>query len=248
MRISIVIPNYYIACIIATACKHDGNTCTIFSTLFDFFAATENENQRPDLAVVDYLTFDHNVFNIYRYMKSKNTFIPTIFYNDPFPPAGLRHNHWETTLGIIYPEWFNAEQYKSIFKLIASIVESELLRPYIPLLQPARPEPVFQFESPKKFILANGAETENIGKHFKLSGTLFLLFDMLYKNRNTAISTTYIKNALTRVGSPVKTNTIYALIKRLREKLTKSQDVHADIITTTGGYRLLFIEKREKEA
>lgn len=249
MKILLVIPHHFIASVIATACEHDGNTCIIISSLSDFFIIVENMNQETDLIVFDYLIFNHDSFNIYRYMKKINRRVPIIFYNDPFPQSGTRHIYWEAMLYNFHPDFFQAKRYRKILKLIASTVESEYLRQYVPLLQQPRPEPALQSEISKKTVsLQPQTELEYLGKYLQLSGTLFLLFEVLYKNRNTTINAAAIRAKMTKSGMPIKTATIYALVKRLREKLTASEKIQADIITTIGGYRLLLVENNEKEA
>lgn len=246
MRIFLVIPHHFIAGVIAASCEHDGNTCIIISSLTDFFKMLKTVNEEADLIVFDYLIFNHDIFNIYRYLKKHNHRVPVIFYNDPFAESGTRHIYWEEMLYTFQADFFQAQRYRKIFKLIASTVESEYLRQYIPLLQQPHPEPTLQFEISKK--PASLKPHEYWGKYLQISGTLLMLFEVLYKNRNTTINAAAIRAKMTKSGMPIKTATIYALIKRLREKLTASEKIQADIITTIGGYRLLLVENNEKEA
>lgn len=249
MNILLVIPQIYVAGAIATMCEREGNKCTLFTLPSEFFTMIENIRQEPDLIVLDYTSFNHTIFNVYRYMKMQHKKIPVIFYNDPYPAAGRRHAHWENILNLVNADFFQPKRYRAVFKTIEECIESEHIRPYVPLLQPPRPEPFSALENQKRTAYPTaGTEIAYLAAYFKLSGTTLLLFELLYKNRDTPLSVATIKTKFTKAGSPIQTATIYALIKRLRDKFSMTQEINADIITSTGGYRLFLAEKKEKEA
>lgn len=241
MTIFICIPQHYIAEAVASLCIRNEHSCAIFQTATDIHEAIKGMTKKPDLIILDYLLFDHNLFNAYDYMKSKKYFIPIIFYNDPFPDMGERAVFWECTLQLIYGKNFHAELYSAIFQKIETLVESDNLRHYIPLLQPPQNTPDIKGTDDESATKTSALEISALQAKLSLNGTFFMLLSILYENKDSTISAHEISEKLTKKGCPVKKRTVYSLVMRLREKLNAQKDIDANIITVSGGYKLILL-------
>ena len=81
----------------------------------------------PDLLLFDHLSYDGNIFNIYRYIREVRCLIPLIAYNVPFPRGcDARLKHWIMTLNLYYGHIpaYNAAAYLPVLKTIAQAVEA----------------------------------------------------------------------------------------------------------------------------
>lgn len=70
------------------------NLCFLFSNSDDLFDTLENQKKMPDLLILDYLLFNHDLFNVYIDLKEKDLNFPVIFYNDPCITKSTRLKHW----------------------------------------------------------------------------------------------------------------------------------------------------------
>ena len=72
------------------AANFNGHECFVskdFETIYEKILETQLE---PDLFVLDYTLFNPLLFNPFKFLTSKNLFIPLIIYNDPFAPKEVR--------------------------------------------------------------------------------------------------------------------------------------------------------------
>lgn len=230
-------PQKYIAKKLAEPLECENHICHTYTSVNAFVQAVENLKEMPDLLVLDYTAFNHNVFNVYRYMTEFDKLVPLIFYNDPIPKTKEeRISQWEIIFSSYYTNQksLDIKNYKKIFEHIASIIESKELKPYIPLLQEPLPPPK---ESKENFT------SDPLLQKIKeaLSASLYILFCVLYKNKNNYVSLKTLSKTLNDEGHNLKTASIYSGISRLREKLAFFTELNAEIIRSKNGYKLFIM-------
>ena len=98
------------------AANFNGHECFVskdFETIYEKILETQLE---PDLFVLDYTLFNPLLFNPFKFLTSKNLFIPLIIYNDPFAPKEFKVGYWKNLLKTFYPtNRINFEKYNQIF-------------------------------------------------------------------------------------------------------------------------------------
>lgn len=201
--------------------------------------------KKPDLLILDYQLVNHDLFNAYRFMKENNCLVPLIFYNDPFPTEGKRTEHWETVLRIEYEDALDLNIYTPVLDIIANAVESKKLFPYIPLLQPPHPLPDLSTSGEKNNNIEPLSVDPDLFQFRKLNGmtnSLFLLLQILYNKRKTAVPVKDLQQSFSDNGYNVKEGTIYSLISHLRTLLRNIPESGTDIIKTKNGYRLFIYQ------
>ncbi|MCK9171366.1 MAG: hypothetical protein M0P01_13210 [Treponema sp.] len=225
---------------IADILEENHNVCSIFTDENDFYAAVTNMKKYPELLLLDYLVFDHDTFNVYRYMNEINCKIPLLFYNDP-PSAYLtRTQHWNMILNLYYADsGINIADYEPTLKTLSGIVNSKELGPYISLLQFPQPYP----EDEKQDIFSPYITPFLLDEKFSLihkhiSSSLYSVFCILYMNRKKSVSIKEIQSLLHKKNIEVTVNTIYSDISRIRSLFRTSNMINMDIHKTKRGYCL----------
>ena len=170
----------------------------------------------PDLFVMDYTMFQHDMLNIYRYMREQDVIVPLIFYNDPYPPDGERVNYWLFQQARHFTGLKISPEIRELLYAIQSAVESPEIKPYIPLIQAPLPfgEADICSQNPKIPVLPYNINIYEIRKKTKMPPTIFNLFTKLVDRYNTCIS-------------------------RLRNYLKKIKKYNIEIIRLNGGYKLI---------
>ena len=101
------------------AANFNGHECFVskdFETIYEKILETQLE---PDLFVLDYTLFNPLLFNPFKFLTSKNLFIPLIIYNDPFAPKEFKVGYWKNLLKTFYPtNRINFEKYNQIFNTL----------------------------------------------------------------------------------------------------------------------------------
>lgn len=217
---------------IAERLEEGGHICCIYTDMNDFYNALLNMKEFPDLLLIDYLTYDHNTFNIYRYMREVGCLIPLIFYNNPFPPNGnMRVKHWRMLFNLYYSDikTIDIESYTSVFECVGHVIESEELKPYISLLQPPKPYPCE--------VAAARTIDEDI-RHLDeyLPASLHRLLKILFEHRRETLSMSKLQQLLGTSKAGVARQTIYSDISRLRKHLRSHARIKIERVRE--GYRL----------
>ena len=233
---------------IADILEKQEHICSIYTVLSQFYGAVSNMSKKPDLLVLDYTAFNHDVFNVYRFMQERKCQIPLIFYNDPIPSPSERVFHWLTALKVNYTEQasFDPCEYKQVLQTISNAVDSDFLHPYISLLQLPLPFPDSgdRLELLEKKIRPNGPERDllKIRKQLSLSDSLFEILKMFYEHRGITVTMEFIEDYFNRKDLEHCRSTLYSYISRLRTLITSycgSEELNLSIIKVRGGYQLL---------
>jgi DNA-binding response OmpR family regulator len=230
---------------IADILEEKNNICCIYTDEKEFCTALSNMKKYPDLLLLDYLVFNHDIFNVYKYMQEIECQIPLVFYNDPFPPQKIRVQYWIMILKLYYSDaGVNTDLYISTLNIVAEAVCSDKLCPYITLMRPplSYPDPE---DSCVEFLPAVSPKIQDktiISIRNELPDSLYSVFIVLYEQREKTISILELQLLLKQKDRDIKIDTVYSDISRLRAFFRTHNSAGIDILKTGKGYRL-FIEE-----
>lgn len=229
--------------------KHDvlnlTNTNSLFSTI-------QNSKPHPDLLVLDYLIFNHDIFNFASALESIKCYSPFIFYNEPCITRNSRSSHWagliqekiniteeKTPLAELFNK--NKEKYLKIFLHIEKLVESKELSPYIKLMQKPKPFP----NEIKKSLFERLKEHDDYKLVYdfktrtKLAENLFNLLLILQESRATPLNADELAQIYSEKHNFISDNSIKVLISNLRKEIRSDTKCKFFIQKTKKGYILI---------
>lgn len=231
--------------------KHD-HFCVCFKDLNSFLCAINEGNRAPDLAVLDYTVWNHQLFNFVSYQHFHNLFLPFIYFNDPCPMASFPM-HWEMILNALcakFPLKVPLEQqdkfienYTKVLSDLAEIINSDNLKPYIPLLQKPKKLPddlplrnTFDFLgklNPPAFNL------EEFKNKTKLPENLEFLLKIFLDKPGSALSSDHICNEYHKQSKQMTETSLGATISKLKKYLRLDENCPYIISSTNKVYTLL---------
>lgn len=229
MKVFIFSKQREIAQIITDHLSDKGHLCFSFYRLNYLREIIETTDNRPDLLILDYLTFNHAFFDIYHFFERRKYNIPIVFYNEPCLIVPERSEHWR--IQIEYKQNYylklDLNNYKQILQDLEDLIEAPEFKPYISLLQPPK-------TLPKKFIhdqltLDYIRENENdciyeFKKNIKLSESLFYILEILQKNKSEPMALKDILKQYEKDGKHITENSLKVEISRLRSKIRENPD------------------------
>lgn len=228
MTVYIYSTQYEIGEIICDHLSSLKHLCFNFRTTSDLTIGLHNLKIYPDLLILDYLSFNHDLFNLYNHFYTENIKIPVMFYNDPFITATTRAKHWLSQIQLLqsYCKLSDIQSYKNIFAEIQKIIESEELRPYIKLMQTPLPMPSHLQKTP--LTLNNIQELQNdyindFKERAKLPNNLFYLLSLMQQNKEMSLTAEDIKKLYERDGKSITEKSIKVLISKLRTEIYKDK-------------------------
>lgn len=225
--------------------KLSSHKCYIFSDLDILTQMLQNLTTPPDLLVMDFLCFNHDLFNIFDEMKRRFMYVPLIFYNDPTPTLPTRVMHWKYMINYQKPctsEFEFTEELENILEQIQELVESEELSPYIPLMQQPKPLPKSFFENDDFKWMNNEHQEERISYiKSKLTQNQLFLFNIFYENTNTFLKKTQIIKEYKKRHKMMSKDSLIVVISRLKKKIIEVSDGKFTIEKCKNGYRLIKI-------
>lgn len=217
--------------------------CFTLSNVNTLTESLDNLSTMPDLLVMDYLTFNHDIYNVYKEMGRHGVYIPLIFYNDPTLTLPTRFLHWKNILEYEKPptsEFKITEEYEEILLKIQELVESDELSPYIPLMQKPKPFPkdIFEKNSIKKMIKRTTEEKLNfLEKH--LSGNQFFLFNIIFNSKNDYSSLYEILCEYKNKSKVMTEKSLEVVISRLKTKLKQLENSGFYIQSQNKKYKII---------
>ena len=190
---------------------------------------------------MDYTMFQHDMLNIFRYMREQNVIVPLIFYNDPYPSDGDRVTYWLFQLARHFPELQIPVETRELLYAIQSAVESPDIKPYIPLIQTPLPfgEADICSQTPKTPVLPYNINIYEIRKKTKMPPTIFNLFTKLVSRYNTSITNNELKSFMLMHDRIASEKSVGVYISRLRGYLRKVKKYNIEILRTSSGYKLI---------
>ncbi len=226
--------------IIAKRLNEEKIQTLVFDNLDIFFQLMYSKKKLPDLFVFDYRVFQHDIFNVYRYMENIQRLAPLIFYNDPYPDPKIRVNYWlyQCSLHIKNTDCTALEQ---PFTIIAKTISSPSLNPYISIIQQPLPFPAAEFQQ-EEFESVPEKKEINIyefRKREKIQPSVFRLLKYLYERRNTYISIEELEKNILGKDQIAKRGSVYSYISRLRSYMKRESSIRMDIIQSHKRYKLV---------
>jgi len=218
--------------------------CHVFTDLDKLYSAYKNLHNPPDLFVIDYTLYNHEIFNLTDYMNDVHYRIPSIFYNDPCLIAGNRPDHWQHLIRITYgyKDTQNPEEYYEVFKQIASVVEDPDIAQYVPLMQKPKLLPE-NFYVTKMFKDTAIKEARHRLLDFKIKtkmpDNLFFIMELLFINEDKAISLEEIQKEYSKEIRNITIESLSVQISKLKKILKDNPQANYAIIKQKKGYRFL---------
>lgn len=226
------------------AARLPDHKCFVFSSLDTFYTIFTNLINLPDLVILDYTIFNHEIFDVDEYMKSNHLTVPKIYYNDPCLTFPYRPKHWETLLSLssVYNQKTNKDEYKAVLKIIAEVVEDPVLSPYINLIQ--KPPKL-----PKELYVTNMYNETSMKESFfdlisfkektKMPDNLFTLLEILYREKKSALSLEQIQQEYEENCRKISLSSLRSQISNLKKILKENSEAKLVIIKRKEGYQLL---------
>ncbi|MCR4578892.1 MAG: hypothetical protein K5681_00950 [Treponema sp.] len=230
-----------------------GHLCVVFDGLEHFFGSIEKTNNPPDLMILDYLIYNHDIFNLFNYLESQNCIYPCIFYNDPCVTRSNRVAHWKAQLNVLQNKTMNldVEKLDPILNDLRAIIENKQLAPSIYLMQQPVPFPK-EFVAPK-ITLDYIQENENDGiedfrKRNNLPNNLYYLLKLLHNHQDKKLTISEIRRYYEKDNKEIEESSLYVMLSKLRSIVR--DDKQARFIIRKDGdyyYFIKFISKPESE-
>lgn len=223
--------------------------CVLFTKPSQLTELILSELETPDLLVIDYLSFPHQFFSVYDYMKSLNKFFPLIYYNDPFAPSENRADYWSTQV-LVSGYKDDILRFRKYFLVLQEAVSNPAIAPYISLLQPPLPYSDSSanetISSKQKIEMAESKVIPQINiyaikKKYGIPLGIFNLFSYLFENIENGVSVKELKNIYNPNKESVSENSIKIALTRLKGYLSKISEINMDLIYTGNGYKLVKI-------
>ncbi len=244
MKIFIYSPQMEISQIISDHLQEKENLCFVFQNFSDLTCEVMNQKKQPDLLVLDYLSFNHDLFNIYEFFSKKSLFLPVIFYNDPCLTRSTRTSHWLAQLEALLCRHITKDfsKYEPLFIYLEELIESDEFRPYITLLQPAKTLPP-DFIKDKYTLRYLKENSDDCIYSFKertgIPQNYFYLLKLMQKNKDMLLSIKDIQNLYKENGKEISEGSIKVLLSTLRKYIREDRECNFLIYNEKDMYRFI---------
>ncbi len=220
------------------------HSCHVFTDINKIYDAILNLHNPPDLLVVDYSMFNHEVFNLNEYMDQVHYSIPLIYYNDPCLIAGNRPDHWKqlTLIENNFLELKNSEEYYDIFKKIAEVVEDPDISQFIPLMQKPKllPENFYVTKMYKDTVLKDARRRlMEFKSKTNMPDNLFFLMELLYINQDKSVTAESLRDEYSERIRPITLQSVVVQISKLKRIIKDFPEANYTIIKRKNGYQLI---------
>lgn len=244
LKIFIYSPQTEISQIISDNLCGGGNQCVVFETLDNLSSMIKNMSKGPDLLLLDYTTFNHDIFNIHAYLKKINKVFPVVFYNDPCLTRSTRAGHWKAMLELTQSKTVQTDlsKYDQVFNKLAELIESEEFSPYISLLQPPKkvPENLIKDKYTLQYLKDNSDDCiTSFKKRNKLPHNLFFLLKLLQKNKDFSMHIKQIIDLYEMEGKSISEKSLKVLISQLKRRIRLDKECEFLINQDHGTYRFI---------
>lgn len=244
MKIFIYSPQKEISQIISDHLSCKNSQCIAFETIEDLFNLIHTMKEGPDLLVMDYLSFNHDLFNIFEYLKRIQKQFPVVFYNDPCVTRSSRSIHWKSIIEIIQPKLFAAigDKLDSVFEKLEELIDSEEFSPYISLLQPPKkvPDSLIKDKYTLQYMKDNADDCITSFKtRNKIPNNLFYLLSLLQKNKDYPMKLSEIIELYKEDGKSIAENSLTVHISRLKNIIRRDKECSFLIVQDKGTYRFV---------
>ena len=198
-----------------------GYLCVTFNGFEEFFKSLQQSSAAPELIILDYLLYNHEIFNIYDYLKNKGCNYPCIFYNDPCLTRSSRLLHWQAQINILQNlnNSIDLKKLEPILSDLQTLVENKQIAPSIYLMQEPLPLPK-EFLNPKitleyiKQFEEDGLEDFKIRNN--LPESLFYLLKLMQQNEAIKLNIQDIQKLYKKDNKDISESSLYVMLSRLR--------------------------------
>lgn len=203
--------------------------CIAFERLDDLSGLIRSMDKGPDLLILDFLTYNHDLFNVYEYLHKINKIFPVIFYNDPCITRSTRVAHWKTVLEITQPSYQSKDFsiYDGVFGKLEELILSKELFPYISLLQPPQPVPesMIKDKYTLQYIKDQADDCINsFRERNKLPNNLFYLLSLLQKHKGLPMKFKDIIELYQNDGKQISEKSLKVLISKLKSLIRADKE------------------------
>ena len=197
----------------------------------------------PDLLLLDYTSFNHDIFNIYVYLKKINKKFPVVFYNDPCLTRSTRSLHWKSLLELTLSESKqDLAKYDTVFSTLEELIDSAEFSPYVSLLQPPKkvPESLIKDKYTLQFLRDSSDDCIlSFKERNKLPYNLFYLLRLLQMNKDYALKLKQIIEMYEMEGKKISEKSLKVLISQLKRRIRADKDCEFLINQDNGTYRFV---------
>lgn len=244
MKVFIFSKQREIAQVITDHLSDKGHLCFSFYRVENLREMIEKTDSRAELLILDYMSFNHDFFDIYHFFERRKYHIPIVYYNEPCIIFPTRLEHWLAQINYKqnYYLKLDLELYRPILSDLEELIEAPEFKPYVSLLQDPKP-------LPKKLIhdqltLNYIRENENdciyeFKKKIKLPPSLFYLLEILQKNKSVPMSLEEILLVYQKDNKQMTINSLKVELSRLRSKIRENPDCGFLINCTNQKYRFV---------
>lgn len=230
--------------IISDHLSDKGHLCFIFDTMSDLSITLRSLKTMPDLLIMDYLSFNHDIFNIYDYFKFTNIKVPVIFYNDPCLLCSTRAIHWKMQLEITQKRFLNMDfsSYQTLFRDLEDLIESKEFKPYISLLQTPKklPESLIKDKYTLQYLQENKDDCiHQFKERTNLPNNLFYLLTLLQRNKDLELSYEDIEELYKENGKSITKESLKVNMSKLKKYIHNDKKCNFLIYHDKDRYRFV---------
>ncbi len=206
--------------------------------------ALRNQKKLPDLLILDYKLYNHDIFNLYTYLEETEMIVPLIFYNDPCLICSKRAAHWERMLELTLTKYIPKDfsHYRPVLEALEELIEADEFRPYITLIQPAKEIPLsFVKDSYTLQYLKENKDDciYQFQERSKIPNNLFYLLKLLQKNKELELSFKDIIEMYAKDGKSITEESLRVLMSKLRKYIRSDKECNFLIYHDNDRYRFI---------
>lgn len=205
-----------------------GHSAKLFDSDSRFFNCVYKKEDLPDFIVYDYFLFNHNLFNIYTFMKSECCLIPLLFFNDPTPHSGITEFFFRNLLNSIHSK--KELDWKKYGKIVSELAEAvDLSKNTVSSINRTETRPE-----------EKNAETKENPLHItrKLSGINLTIFKKLFNNLNSCVPLEELQHS-EELDNNLKETTVFCTISKIRKTLKAADEDSFEILKNSNGYTMI---------
>lgn len=205
-----------------------GHSAKLFDSDSRFFNCVYKKEDLPDFIVYDYFLFNHNLFNIYTFMKSECCLIPLLFFNDPTPHSGITEFFFRNLLNSIHSK--KELDWKKYGKIVSELAEAvDLSKNTVSSINRTETKPE-----------EKNVETKENPLHItrKLSGINLTIFKKLFNNLNSCVPLEELQHS-EELDKNLKETTVFCTISKIRKTLKAADEDSFEILKNSNGYTMI---------
>lgn len=227
--------NLYLARKIHDFLNLKGHSVKLFDSDSQFFNFVYKKEEIPDFVVYDYFLFNHNIFNIYNFMKGENCLVPLVFFNDPTLHLETTKFFFKKLLNFIHAEnkieW---EKYGQIISETAEIIDLEKTGQNIS----CQKELSRKTQKTEEKIRISEKETPETQILQRLSGLNLAVFKKLFSNLNNCVPLKELKIS-DELNRTLQDATVFCTISKIRKTIKTAGENSFEIIKNPDGYTMI---------